>query len=193
VGKIRKAVERMTRLIDSTITVAKMDAGMIEINVGDCSLANVLREVAARQQYLSPHLKIYCDCGGMPETIKADSSALEQVFTNLISNAAKYSGDSPLVFIEASREGQTILVNVEDYGLGIDEEDIPKMFDRFFRAKTSVGIAGTGIGLSVVKQLVELHGGAVSVRSTKGKGSVFTVRLPIFRPDENEAGQSVAA
>lgn len=70
-------------------------------------------------------------------------------------------------------------VSVQDHGIGIDPDDLPKMFERYFRARTSTGIAGTGIGLNLVKQFVELHGGRVSVESKRGGGSTFTVSLPI--------------
>ena len=83
-------------------------------------------------------------------------------------------------------EGETATVTVQDKGLGIDEEELPKMFTRFFRAKTSTGIPGTGIGLNLVKALIELHDGKISVKSRKGLGSIFTVQIPVNGPSHCE-------
>ncbi|MCK5088881.1 MAG: sensor histidine kinase, partial [Hyphomicrobiaceae bacterium] len=88
--------------------------------------------------------------------------------------------------VMARTECDTVVVEVRDYGLGIDEGDLPGMLARFFRPKTSTGIAGTGIGLNLVKSLVAMHGGTVNVESKKGEGSTFTVRLSVARPDQSE-------
>jgi signal transduction histidine kinase len=79
-----------------------------------------------------------------------------------------------------------VVISVRDHGIGIDEDDLCRIGERFFRARTSTGIAGTGIGFNIAKTLVEMHDGAVSVESKKGVGSTFTVRLPIAGPDQSE-------
>jgi signal transduction histidine kinase len=136
---------------------------------------------------------ITCKLVDLPVTIQADSGALEQVFTNLLSNAVKYAPDAPEIDVVARGEGGEVVISVRDRGLGIDEEDLPQMFERFFRAKTSTGIVGTGIGLNLVKNLVEMHGGSVAIESKKGEGSTLTVRLPVDGPEETEELDSQAA
>ncbi len=180
--KIRGAVCRMTSLIESTLTVARLDAGKIEIAPHECNLKSLIMDVCERQQELSPSHNFSFDLGELPDSIIADSKAMDQVMTNLCSNAVKYSPDSPAIHIYGRREGANAVVSVRDQGLGIADEDIPKLFSRFFRAQNSTGIVGTGIGLNLVKELVTMHGGTVHVDSCAGDGSTFTLHLPIQGP-----------
>jgi signal transduction histidine kinase len=114
------------------------------------------------------------------------------VFTNLLSNAVKYSPERGAIFVKGWCQDGMACVSVADQGVGIGEEDMPHIFDRFFRAKTSAGIAGTGIGLNIVKLFVEGHGGEIKVESEKDKGSIFTVFLPISGPEQKGSAQTVA-
>lgn len=137
---------------------------------------------------LSPGHNITCDLKELPDSIQGDKGALGQIFSNLLSNAVKYSPDTSDIHMRGWREGEFAAVEVGDQGLGIDEDDLPNMFQRFFRAKSSAGIAGTGIGLNLVKTLVELHDGKITVESSKGEGSLFKIFLPIDGP--STAGNS---
>ncbi len=195
VTQIRSSVKRMVNLMESTLSAARMDAGKVSIKPRDCDLRAVIEEVCERQRGISPSHNITTDLEAMPASIRGDSASLEQVFTNLLSNAVKYAPNNPDIEIRAWQSADDVLVSFRDHGLGIDEDDLPKMFGRFFRAKTSTGIAGTGIGLNLVKMFVEEHGGRVTVESRIGKGSTFTVRLPIAGPqleDEYDDNQDDA-
>lgn len=185
VDKIRRAVERMTRLMESTLTAARLEDGKIAVALEECDVGAIVSEVCTRQQELTTQHTITCELDGLPKTIKADAGALDQMLTNLLSNAVKYSPDSPDIRVRAHNEGDDIVLQVQDQGLGIDAEDLPNMFSRFYRAKTSSGIAGTGIGLNLVKTLAEMHGGSVGVESVKNEGSTFTVRLPVNGPAQD--------
>ncbi len=193
VEKIRSAVGRMTRLMESTLIAARLDAGRPTIQLDDCAVADLLRETCDRQQEIAENHRISCRIRELPQTIKADALALEQIFTNLLSNAVKYAPDAPEIEVTAHGDAGDVVISVRDQGVGIDQDEIPKMFQRFFRARTSAGIAGTGIGLNLVKTLVELHGGTVLVESRKGKGSLFTVRLPVDGPRAAKDGEPKAA
>lgn len=186
VDKIRNAVRRMTRLMESTLTAARLDEGKVVIDLQSCDIGQVISEVCMRAQEISRDHVVTCDLSDLPETIKADASALDQVLTNLLSNAIKYAPGAPDIQVKAHGEGDHVVIQVRDHGLGIDEEDLPKMFGRFFRAKTSAGIVGTGIGLSLVKTLVEMHGGTVSIDSKRDEGSTFTIRIPTAGPFRSE-------
>jgi signal transduction histidine kinase len=105
----------------------------------------------------------------------------------------KYSPSAPQIDVVARGKGDTVQISVSDHGLGIDEEDLPSMFERFFRAKTSTGIAGTGIGLNLSMTLVNMHGGSIAVDSRKGEGSTFTICLPVDGPQETTQFQNQAA
>lgn len=190
VEKIRSAVVRMTQLMESTLVAARLESGSPNIRLENCDIEALLREVCDRQAELAPKHDIVLETKNLPKTIKADVSAIEQVFTNLLSNAVKYAPDDPRIEISANCDGQNIHVCVRDHGIGIDSEDLPKMFQRFFRASSSAGIAGTGIGLNLVKTLIELHEGSIKVESERGKGSLFTVTLPINGPEQLQTGQA---
>ena len=138
-------------------------------------------------------LIISCVLAELPEAIMADTGSVEQVLTNLLSNAVKYSPDSQTIHVKAWEEGRQVVISVRDYGIGIDQEDIPEIGDRFFRAKTSTGIAGTGIGLNLAKTLVEMHDGTLHVESISGVGSTFSFRLPVAGPDQLEKANTRVA
>lgn len=195
ITKIRNAVNRMTRLMESTLTAARMDEGKVTINIEPSNIRNILVDACARQQEISRSHVISCNVNGLPETIQADGGALDQMFSNLLSNAVKYSPDEPNVEVTGITDGEKIYVSVTDHGLGIDMDDLQNLFTRFFRAKSSLGIAGTGIGLHLIKLLAEQHDGSVRVESHKGKGSTFTICLPVAGPNipEREDKDSAAA
>jgi signal transduction histidine kinase len=193
VEKIRASVQRMTRLIERALTAARMDQGIIPIEFGPCNVEMIVSEVCARQQELAGDHVFSCDLAGLPEIIQADASSLEQVFTNLLSNAVKYSPDAPNIEIFAYTQDRHVAISVRDHGIGIDEEDLHRIGERFFRTKTSSNIPGTGIGLNLVKMLVEEHDGTVNVESVKGEGSTFTIRLPISGPDLSQQADAKVA
>ena len=195
VKKIREAVVRMTKLIDSTLSLARMDNGKITIEVDACDVGKAVTQVCDRQQEIAKSHVISYDVSSLPDTIQADSGALDQMLTNLLSNAVKYAPDDPVIEVKAQSIEDCVMISVRDHGLGIDDDELPQLFARFFRAKTSTGIAGTGIGLHLVKSLVELHDGSVDVESIKGEGTTFTIRLPVAGPRQPEQPrpESVAA
>ncbi|HHK74247.1 MAG TPA: PAS domain-containing sensor histidine kinase, partial [Rhizobiales bacterium] len=186
VCKIRRSVRRMTDLMESTLSAARMDAGKIQISIDECRIGDLIEKACQRQQEIAVNHCIRWKLRDLPETIRCDGAKIEQVMANLLSNAVKYSPDSPDIHVEGQVEGKDIRIDVHDHGLGIDVEDQPRLFERFFRARTSTGIAGTGIGLNLAQLLVRAHGGRISLRSRKGEGSVFTVRLPIAGPEGEE-------
>lgn len=179
VEKIRAAVSRMTRVMESTLALARCEDGEIQLNFGPCDIGTVLGEACERQQDLSATHVITCEVSGLPKTITADSGALEQVFANLLSNAVKYAPEAQNIVVSARVAKGQIEIAVRDHGIGIDADELKRIGDRFFRARTSAGIEGTGIGLSLVKHLVERHHGTVEVLSRVGEGSTFTIRLPV--------------
>lgn len=178
-NKIRSAVKTMTKLMESTLAAARIDAGKIDLKFQDCALRNIVLEACARQAELGGRHAINCDLDGLPDSIRGDRTALEHIFTNLLSNAVKYSPNGPNITVRGWKEGDDALVSIQDQGIGIDENEIPKLFSRFYRASTSSGIPGTGIGLNFARSLAMRHGGSIDAESTRGKGSTFTVRLPI--------------
>jgi len=177
--KIRNAVSRMMTLVESTLDAAKADNGKLSISPKDTKFKDLVDHICERQDDLYTTHNISYETQDLPLNMYVDSGVIDQVLTNLLSNAVKYAPDCPDILLKGWQEEDQVFISVQDFGLGIDEADLPKMFGRFFRAKTSTGIPGTGIGLNLVNQLVELHGGKIDLESQAGVGSTFTVCLPI--------------
>lgn len=179
IEQIRTSVSRIVNLMESILAAGRLDNGKITINYEKCVLAPLIKKCCDRQATIRNTHKFSLDIKGLPEAIDADRQALEQVITNLLSNAVKYAPLAPDIRIKGWQEGESIKIAVIDAGIGIDKEDIPQLFQRYFRARTSAGIAGTGIGLHLVKQIIELHHGEIDVSSARGHGTTFTITLPI--------------
>ncbi|MBL8702520.1 MAG: PAS domain S-box protein [Alphaproteobacteria bacterium] len=189
---IRAAIARMTDLIDRTLSSARLEDGELEFQPRSLRVSTVLRAVIERQAQATPGYDIRLDVpDGEPATL-ADPVMLEQVFDNLLSNAIKYSANSRAVDLRVRLTDNAISVAVQDRGIGIPADDLPKLFKRFFRARSAIGIAGTGVGLSHVARLVAAHRGTIAVDSELGLGSTFTVQLPVVPGDPRHATQAGA-
>jgi signal transduction histidine kinase len=178
--KVRNTVRRMTQLIDNLIGSARLIDGAIDLNYHPrrVDLAVLLREVRQLQQELSPDAQIVEDLPALPLCVYGDASLLNQVFGNLLSNAVKYSPEGGAVRVSVAEDGAQVVVTIEDRGIGIPESDRERVFERYFRGSNTSGIVGTGVGLYLVKTIVDLHHGAIALDSHEGEGSRFTVRLP---------------
>lgn len=197
IGRIRNAVRRLVSLIESTLSFARIESGKLEINPRESDLKAILSDLCDQQRQLAGKHQIVERLDALPGSITADPDLLVLVFSNLLSNAVKYSPDADRVEVTGGLEDDgSIRVSVRDFGLGIPEDDLPRLFDRFYRATNVTGIAGTGIGLNLSHTLVELHGGTIQVQSVQDEGSIFTVRLPrradLQAPAEPDPGLPVA-
>ncbi|MET0530777.1 MAG: ATP-binding protein [Microvirga sp.] len=184
VQKIRNAGSRLTRLVESVLNAAKLDAGRIELNPENCDLINLVMDISERQSELNSHADIRFQVPDTPVQVYCDSMLIEQVVINLLSNAIKYSGETPVVEIKVWMEGARAFCSVRDWGIGIPADELPKIFDRFYRARTASGIAGTGIGLNFAQRIMHLHGGDIQVESFEAGGSLFTFDLPLSNVDQ---------
>jgi len=180
-GKVRAAVLRMTHLIDNLLNSSRLIEGgaALYFHPQEFDLRELLHEICQLHHEIAPGHELVETYGGSWLMMVGDPKLLSQVFNNLLSNAIKYSpGESP-IRIGASIQSDRAVVTVEDEGLGIPAADIDRLFERYFRGSNVSGIVGTGVGLNLVKMVVDLHGGEIVVESTEGKGSRFTVRLPV--------------
>lgn len=185
--KCRSSVRRLIGVMESFLSSSRLEAGTIKFTPRPCRVHEVLMEVVDNQREISGDYQINMAANELPEDIFADSALLHQIFSNILSNAVKYSPDSKNVFIEGFRENDFAVVSFRDGGVGIPKGELDKLFSRFFRASTSTGIPGTGIGLHLIKNLVEMHGGTITVESVQGEGSTFIVKLPIEKPSRTHA------
>lgn len=181
-GSIRRAVQRMTQVMDGLLSSARLFEGEARLyyHPAEFELAALLHDVLRTHRESSPSAKIVERLGPAPKSMFGDRALLFQAFSNLVSNAIKYSPEGGQVRVEAEREADRLVVRVVDHGLGIPEPDLDRIFDRYHRGANVTGITGTGVGLYLVKTVVSLHGGEVEVATREGEGSRFTVRLPIF-------------
>jgi PAS domain S-box-containing protein len=177
-GRIRTGVLRLSELVNSTLDTARLDEGRLELDIRSLDLGALVADVARRLTGISSAMKLAISGADAPIEIEGDARLLDRVFVNLFSNAIKYSGDSRSIEITFADAPGSVSVSIRDHGIGIPEAEMPKLFQRFYRASTAKNLPGTGIGLHLVRELVELHGGVVAVRSKVGEGSEFTVRLP---------------
>ncbi|PCI39180.1 MAG: hypothetical protein COB46_09545 [Rhodospirillaceae bacterium] len=178
-SKIRAAAQRITGLIESTLSSAKVEEGKLKYAPIQCDLKSILKDCIETQCEMTTRYDIKSDLAELPDQLLADPGHLEQIFTNLLSNAVKYSPDHKQVDVKGWSDNGYAFVTVEDHGIGIPKDEMPKMFNRFFRTSTAAGIPGTGIGLNLVQKLLEMQGGRISFKSIEGEGSTFTVTFPL--------------
>ncbi|MBX5490473.1 MAG: HAMP domain-containing histidine kinase [Chloroflexi bacterium] len=187
---------RMAALLDDLLDVTRLHMlGTLDLDRQPTDLIALSRAVAEEQQAGTESHVIQVH-SSLPTLVGSyDRARLGRALANLLSNAVKYSPGGGTVSITVEREGPAwAVVSVQDEGVGIPPEDLPHIFERFHRGSNVVGrIAGTGIGLASVRQVVEAHGGTVSVRSEVGRGSCFTVRLPLSQPSGSGSGLAEAA
>lgn len=183
-NEIRGAVARMVGHIDAILSTAHLDLGQIRFRPQPCDLGGILAEVCRRQQAIAPQHRFVVELDRLPERVVVDPGLMDQIATNILTNAVKYSPDGGDIVVRGWQEEGAVVWSVTDHGIGIPAEDLPYILQRFYRARTSVGIAGTGLGLSLVDKLVAMHDGSMDIASVVGKGTTVTVRLPLGDPAE---------
>src|SRR5215210_2191062 len=174
-------LKRIRGMVEELLTLAQMDSWKYQLEVGPADLSTVVQtaieSVEAKAERFG--IGIYFDETGEHRCI-CDVQKLYQVFLNLLDNAIKYSDPGARVDIEIEEDASSLTVRVRDTGLGIPEEDLSQLFDRFYRVDKdrSRASGGSGLGLAISKQIVEMHGGSIKVESEVGAGSVFEITLP---------------
>jgi signal transduction histidine kinase len=184
---IRKNTRRLTGLIDRTLTSSRFREGRLDFTPEQVALTELITQICTQQEKLHDGCTIHTLIEPDIPDIVADPAMIEQVFTNLIGNAAKYSPERTPVVVRVQRDDDFVRVDVIDQGIGIPASEMPKLFERYFRASNARVIAGTGLGLSITKEMIELHGGSLRVVTEENKGSAFMTRLPIAGPTEANA------
>jgi signal transduction histidine kinase len=177
-----KSAGRLNTLVDSLLDLSRIATGQLSIVRIELDLVALTHRVVAEvQPMLEQHTVAL---GGVPGPliVEGDEMRLEQVLRNLIGNAIKYSPAGGPIAVTIERRGDQACVAVRDEGIGIPRDALPQLFQRFYRARNTEPqqISGMGIGLYVVKEIVTLHGGTVTVESVEGQGSTFTICLPLF-------------
>jgi two-component system, OmpR family, sensor kinase len=180
-GKIRSAVLRMTHLIDNLLNSSRLIDGAAAhyFHPAELDVAPLLHEVCQLHREMVPTAQIAEQIANAPMQTVGDPKLLFQVFSNLLGNAVKYSPSGGVIDVGATIVSGDVVVTFSDRGIGIPRNDLDRLFERYHRGSNVSGIVGTGVGLYLVKMVVDMHGGQVDVQSREGQGSRFTVRLPI--------------
>jgi signal transduction histidine kinase len=191
VAMSERQVNHLTRLVDDLLDVSRITQGKIDLKLERVELTHLVREVteSLEEPLRERGLRRVLECEDGPVHVQADPVRMAQIMENLIANAIKYTDRGGTVTVSVLREAGQAVLKVCDTGIGIEQAELPGIFDLFRQIDTTVDRAqgGLGIGLALVKRLVALHGGSVSARSQgRGQGSCFEVRLPIS-PDRGHA------
>lgn len=181
-SRIKVAVQGMTNLLDGVLVIGRADASKLECNPARIDLERYCRElVDAIEPTLSAKHNLELRMKDLGE-VWLDEKLLNHILTNLLSNAVKYSPDGGTVRFEAHCDGVAARFVVEDDGIGIADKDLPHLFESFHRGSNVGHIAGTGLGLAVVRRSVDAHGGTLEIRTSEGSGTTFEVSIPLSEP-----------
>jgi len=195
---LERELERFENLLEDLLEISRFDAGVVRLEPVEVDIGHLLDEVIdaldpiAHGRKVDVALEVDREAGA--PLVPADPRRLDRVFSNLVKNAVEHTTEGA-VRVSAARDGDDVVVKVEDEGEGIPSEDLPHIFERFYRADAHRArtLGGTGLGLAIALENVHLHGGSIDVSSEVGEGSVFTVVLPAARsqppPPDGEAAE----
>ncbi|MBU1822188.1 MAG: helix-turn-helix domain-containing protein, partial [Bacteroidetes bacterium] len=176
---IQKNANRLLRLVEQILDLRRIDAGKMELSMGTYDLVGFVREIVRDFRIKAQKSRIDLQfISSVPElAYPFDAEKLDKVLFNLLSNAFKYTPDGGLIHVGLVRKNETIQIAVTDNGVGMDGQDKEKVFELFYRANQNTSL-GTGLGLALSREFVQLHKGEIGVVSEKGKGTTFTIQLP---------------
>ncbi len=189
--KIVSGVENMTRLVNNLLDLGRIDLG-VGLQVENVSVLDIIEraisalQLQAAQKNIDLNVELSRD---MPDTVEADQALLHQAVYNLMENAIKYTPDNGRVTVRTSSQSGFLIFAVEDSGIGIAADDLPRLFEKFYRGKQREARAqhGSGLGLAIVHSIATNHGGRIWVESVVGKGSTFYLQIPLNQPKPKES------
>jgi two-component system, OmpR family, phosphate regulon sensor histidine kinase PhoR len=177
--------DRLNALVEDVLSLARLESPGTKLDLSEVDLAELFHSIMRdwEKQFAAAQLKSHLNFPGNLPLLNADENRLQEVIYNLLDNAVKYSQPGGLVSLRAELESDRVRISVSDQGVGIPETDLPRIFERFYRAEKgrSRELGGTGLGLSIVKHIVQLHGGTVEAQSGLGKGTTISVLLSVSR------------
>lgn len=176
---LERGLFRMNAMIDDFYLVTRLEEGSVEISAVPVALKSFLDNQLQHFGQALETSRIHLDLPLDLPPVQADLEYLQTIFVNLLDNAQKFSREDTPIHVAASRQDGEVVISVTDQGIGIAPEDLPHIFDRFYRVGHVRKAEGTGLGLFITKRLVEAHGGRIWVESEVGKGSTFNFTLPL--------------
>jgi len=174
--------KRLGLLVDDLLSLAQLESSHAKLELSVVRVGELFNNVVRdwREKLAAKNLKVIVDVSPDASTLRADETRLQEVLYNLLENAVKYSREKGQIQLQAGRRGPETVLSVSDDGTGISKEDLPRIFERFYRADKARcrELSGTGLGLAIVKHIAQLHGGRVEAESELGKGTTIRVVLP---------------
>ena len=188
-GIIRRQTERLSGLVNEMLDVSRIEAGRLQLNNEPFDLSALIGEVVNNLR-VSTTTHILSLVAESSIEVFGDTARIEQVLINLISNAITYSPEGGEIDVRAQITGTSACVSVSDHGVGITPEEVPHLFDRFYRAPSAgtVRSGGMGLGLYISQEIIARHGGMIRVESTEGAGSTFIFTLPLAGEEPRNEG-----
>jgi two-component system, OmpR family, phosphate regulon sensor histidine kinase PhoR len=175
--------KRLGLLVDDLLSLARLESSNANLELSAVRVEELFNNVVRdwKEKLAAKNLKVIVDLAPDVSTFRADETRLREVLYNLLENAVKYSRENEQIHLRAAQRGSQLVLSVTDNGLGISKDDLPRIFERFYRADKarSRELGGTGLGLAIVKHIAQLHGGRVEAESELGKGTTIRVVLPI--------------
>ncbi len=183
-GVMERHSKRLDLLAEDLLTLAQLESANPNLQLGNVDLSNLFGEVIRdwEKKLATKQLSVIVGLPPDVPTVRADRARLQEALYNLLDNAVKYSREHGEIRLMARQRDEEIVLSVSDSGIGIGKEDLPRIFERFYRAdkaRTAENIRGTGLGLAIVKHVAQLHGGRVEAESELGKGTTIRVILPV--------------
>jgi signal transduction histidine kinase len=178
-SKIKTSVHNLTSILGDFLSLDKLEQNKVEIEWENIDVTDFIREILEEAVVVQKRGQQIQTFHAGDAFIRSDRKKLRYAFSNLLSNAIKYSPEGTFILLNTAVVGKTFTISVQDFGMGIPDEDQPHLFDKFFRGKNAAAIQGTGLGLTIIKRYVELLGGQIEVKSKANEGTTFSIQLPL--------------
>jgi two-component system phosphate regulon sensor histidine kinase PhoR len=185
---INSEARRLGRLVEEVLTASQLEVGTARLRLGQVDLARLLQQSVQDQQATADEAEMELSLELPPRVpkVQGDKDRLSVVLNNLLGNAIKYSPKGAAIRVTCNVSGRELVIAVSDTGMGMPPEEHERVFEKFWRGERDDvrNKPGTGLGLATARQIARLHGGDITVQSEPGKGSTFTVTLPVYEVDE---------
>lgn len=188
--RLKARIEDMLKLINSWLKVIAVDINKLKEGFTQIPIRLPISKALENVEALAAkkNVEIAASIADAPCLVNGDELSLSETFVNILGNAIKYSHDGGRIALRVEEDGDEVLISIQDNGIGIPPEDLPHIFEGFYRGRDAQTAAtGHGIGLAVSRQIIEAHNGSIAVESDLGRGSTFVVRLPAVRPGSNRS------